>query len=107
MRGTGILINDNYDLQVIPLRDGTGKIVSGLQVGNTLFQNQALILICHRGEIKESPLLGVGIEDTLLDESYDIWRRKITMQMEMDNQKVKNVQFSKKKKLLINAKYNS
>ncbi len=105
MRGTGILINDEYDLQVTPLRDGTGKIVSGLQVGNTLLQNQGIILICHPGEIKEVPQLGAGIEDILLDNDYLEWRRKIRMQMEMDKQTVSSLQFSKAQKLMIDSKY--
>lgn len=105
MRGIGILLNDEYDLQVKPVRDATGKIVSGLQVGNTLYQNQAVILICHSGEITEMPQLGVGIEDMLLDNDYLMWKRSIRLNMEMDLQKVNDVIFSKDKKLKIEASY--
>lgn len=107
MRGTGILLNDSYDLQVVPVRDSSGKIVKGLQKGNTLFQNQALILISHQGEIKEMPQLCAGIEDVILDNDYLEWRRKIRLHMEMDGQRVNNVQFSKAKQLSIDASYNS
>lgn len=106
MRGTGILLNDDFDLKILPVRDGSGKIVSGVQVGNTLFQNQALILLCHPGEIKEVPQMGAGIEDVLLDNDYLEWRRKIRMQMELDGQQVNSVQFSNTQKLMIDAKYN-
>ena len=34
-------------------RDEQGKITSGLQVGDTLRQNQALILALNKGELKE------------------------------------------------------
>ena len=98
-------MNDGYDLQVKPVRDTTGKIVSGLQVGNTLYQNQAIILICHQGEITEMPQLGVGIEDMLLDNDYLMWKRRIRLNMEMDLQKVNDVIFSKKEKLQIEASY--
>lgn len=107
MRGTGILINDNYDVIVAPLRDSTGKIVSGLQVGKTLVQNQGLILIGTPGEVKEAPQLGVCIEGMLLDNDYLEWRRKIRMNMEMDGQRVKTIQFGQQQKLFIDAHYPS
>lgn len=105
MRGKGILLNDAYDLQVEPLRDGTGKIVSGILVGDSLFQNQALILVCQPGEIKEEPLLGVGIEDMILDNDYAHWRRSITLNMERDQQTVRNIKFSNSQQLVIDANY--
>lgn len=105
MRGTGILLDDTMDMKVKPVRDSTGKIVSGLQVGNTLYQNQALILMFRPGEITEAPTLGVGIEDMMLDNDYILWRRNIRENMERDGQKVNDVQFSKNKRLQIDAHY--
>lgn len=105
MRGVGILLNDGYDLQVKSVRGVSGKIDRGLVIGHTLFQNQALILGCHAGEITEMPQLGVGIEDMMLDNDYMLWRRKIRINMELDGQKVSNVVFSKDKRLSIEAGY--
>lgn len=105
MRGTGILLNDEYDFQVKPERGSSGKIERGLVIGRSLFQNQAIIIGCHAGEISESPQLGVGIEDMLLDNDYPLWRRAIRMNMERDGQTVNDVVFSKHKRLSIDADY--
>lgn len=105
MRGIGILLNDDYDLQITPLRDSSGKITEGLQIGGTLYQNQAVILICHTGEITEKPELGVGLEDMLLDNDYLYWKRKIRLNMRMDEQTVNDVKFSENEKLKIDAYY--
>jgi hypothetical protein len=107
MRGIGILIDDDYRLRVKPERDGTGKIVAGLMIGATIHQNTGLILICRKGEFKEVPALGVGIEDVLLDNDYLEWRRRIRLNLELDSQVVKDVKFSTVDKLTIDADYNS
>lgn len=99
------MINDQYDVQVKPVRGSSGKITSGLVIDQTLFQNQALILICHAGEITEQPQLGVGIEDMLLDYDYPEWRRNIRLAMEMDRQRVNDVVFTKNERLAIDARY--
>lgn len=106
MKGTGILLNDDYDLQVAPLRDANGQIVRGLLAGNTLYQAQALILICQPGEIKEMPVLGVGLNDIVLDTDYLPWRRRIRQHMELDGQQVSEVRFAPNKNLIVDAKYN-
>ncbi len=105
MRGTGIILTSNYDVEVKPTRGSSGKIESGFVIGNTLYQNQAVILICHSGEITEMPQLGVGIEDMLMDNDYAAWRWAIRMNMKRDRQDVKDVQFSKNKQLKIDAGY--
>lgn len=105
MKGTGILLDDTYDLQVIAKRDGTGRIISGLQLGNTLYQNQALILIFQPGEVKLNPLIGAGIEDMLNDQDYLVWRRRIRQQLELDGQLVTGVRFSADRNLIIDAAY--
>jgi len=105
MRGRGILIKNDYELLITPKREAGGKIVSGLATGNTLHQNTALILICHKGEFKEIPALGVGIEDVLLDDDYLDWRRRIRINLELDDQKVSDVLFSSVDKLKIDSSY--
>lgn len=106
MRGIGILISDDYNVLVNPERDSTGKIVKGLQVGETINQNTGLILICRKGEFKEVAALGVGIEDILLDQDYLEWRRRIRINLELDQQTVKNIKFSSVDNLFIDATYN-
>jgi hypothetical protein len=107
MRGTGILINDGYELKIAAERDITGKIIKGAVIGNSLYQNTGLILICRKGEFKQIPALGVGIEDMLLDNDYLEWRRKIRINLELDDQTIRSVEFSGPDNLTIDAEYNS
>ena len=104
MRGVGISLDENFDLDILPVRGADGKIKRGLHLSETLPQNQAIILAVQPGEIKDMPYLGVGIEDMLLDNDWLTWRRKIRMNMELDGQKVKGVEL-KNDKLSIDATY--
>lgn len=88
-----------------PVRDASGRIVQGIQVGGSLYQNQGLILIFHPGSLKSSPLVGVGISDALLDNDFLAWRQKVRRQMELDGQKVRSVQFSNTENLELDAAY--
>ena len=62
----GILLAD-YEPLIDVRRDAAGRIEEGLRVGDVLRQNQALILTLHKGELKERPMVGVGLSDMLLD----------------------------------------
>lgn len=99
----GIQITD-YDIDVKVRRDSSGKIVSGMVVGDILAQNQALILQLHKGELKEDPSVGVGISDMLLDNDLQNWRREIREQMELDGQTVDKVILTENE-LRIEARY--
>ena len=86
----GIQMTD-YDIDVKVVRDPAGRILSGLVVGDILFQNQALILSFHKGDLKDDVSVGVGIDRMLLDNDRLTWSREIREQLEMDGQKVKEV----------------
>ncbi len=105
MRGKGILLDDTLELVIQPVRNPAGQIASGLQVGNVLYQNQALILQVHAGSLKLSPLTGVGVADALMDNDFAQWRRKIAVAMEADGQQVRSVEFSNTQSLEIDANY--
>lgn len=106
-RKIGILIdNDTLDLKVSVERSGTGQITRGLVIGHSLYQNQALILNCHKGEIKEHPAMGVGISDMIADDDITGWKREITLQMEADSMIVNKIEISSQK-LIIDADYSS
>lgn len=101
----GILLTDDFDLQLERVLDGDGKIMSGMRLGNVLYQNQALILLCHPGEVKEAPILGCGIEDFTLDNNVLAWRRKIRMALELDGQQVREVRITADNQIKIDAGY--
>lgn len=84
----------NYEPDIQVKRGKDGKIANGLVVGDTLRQNQALILLLHKGELKEWPAVGCGISDMLLDNDPIYWRTIIREQLEMDGQKVKSVKIT-------------
>lgn len=90
----GILIGADYDIQIQPQRDASGKIASGLVIGNVLYQNQALIIGGYKGEVKEAPYVGAGIGDMLLDHDPLAWRTEIREQLEIDGQTVESVKVS-------------
>ena len=91
---TGIQLTD-YEPQINIKRDSLGQITQGLTLGETLQQNQAIILAIHQGELKERPMMGVGISDMLLDNDPIYWRTMIKEQLEMDGQKVGSVKLTK------------
>lgn len=107
MRGRGILLDKYLDLAIKPVLDGNGKIVSGLQLGNTLYQNQALILTFYPGAVKLSPVVGVGFNDVLFNTDFLSWKRRIRQQMELDGQKIKRVVFSNTEQLIIDGEYSN
>ena len=99
----GITLID-YEAVIQPHRGPDEKIISGLIVGDTLHQNQALILHLHKGELKERPMAGCGISDMLLDNDPIYWRTLIREQLEMDRQTVTNIKITTKS-IEIDAQY--
>ncbi len=57
----GILIDDDYEIEITPVMEN-GLIVSGLVVGNIDYQRCKIIMEAAKGEIKEYPTLGFGID---------------------------------------------
>lgn len=91
----GILIDSDYQ----PL------ISSGeLQLGEITPQNQAIIIQCHKGELKENPALGVGISDMLLDNDPLYWRVRIREAIELDGEVVESIKITSSE-VQINAHY--
>lgn len=99
----GIQLTD-YDLDVKVRKDSSGKIVSGLALGDILHQNQAVILTVRKGELKEFPSVGVGVADMLLEHDFNAIRSEIRKQLELDGQIVSSVQVTEHG-ILIDAKY--
>jgi hypothetical protein len=91
----GILIDSDYQ----PL------ISSGeLQLGEITPQNQAIIIQCHKGELKENPALGVGISDMILDNDPLYWRVRIREALELDGEVVESIKITSSE-VQINAHY--
>lgn len=86
-----MLLSD-YEPLIDVRRDAEGRITVGLRTGDVLKQNQALILTLHKGELKERPMVGVGLSDMLLDNDPMYWRSTIRDQLELDGQTVGDVE---------------
>lgn len=86
----GIQLID-YDIDIKPVRDKNGRIISGLVVGDILHQNQAIILSIRKGELKESPSVGVGLTDMLLTHDLTAIKNEIRQQLELDGQTVEKI----------------
>lgn len=101
----GIRLDERFDLLVEMERNDAEEIVSGLVVGEVTAQNQRTILMAEKGEIKEAPLMGVGVASFLDDDNSDRLFREIRMQLKADRQDVKQIRFSATGQLEINAGY--
>lgn len=101
----GILLDENGDLFIKPVRDVNGLILSGVVVGDVTVQNQQTILLAEKGEIKEHPTLGVGVTSFLDDDDPSELLREIRLNLTKDGQKVEFCGFNERGKLIINAGY--
>lgn len=106
-KGTGIMIDPvTGDLQTDTARDTRGLIARGIAVGDVTAQNQAVILRATKGEFKEYPTLGVGIDELLNDHETTGWAREIALQLEADGMVVREVKIDRtNRKIVIDAHY--
>ena len=93
------------DLKVVPVRDANGQIVSGLQVGHTLEQNKAFILIAHKGDFKFVPEIGVALGDALLDDDLLPYRHEIREQFTRDGLTIRDLDLYHLQRVKIDAVY--
>jgi hypothetical protein len=91
MKNIGLQLKGDYDLTIRVKKDSMGKIVSGLTIGDVTYQNQAIILLAQKGELKENPITGVGINDMCNDSDFGMFKREITRQIEGDGQRIKKL----------------
>lgn len=79
------LIQENNGIVDIELSDGE------MAVGETLYQEEYLVLASQRGEWKEHPLVGVGVADMAGDNDLLYWKREITDNFARVGIKIKGV----------------
>lgn len=75
----GIQLGADYDLML-----NNGQLV----VGEITPQNQALILIAHKGEYKNAPNMGVGLEGIINDHDKTACEREIAEAIRGDGQRI-------------------
>lgn len=94
-------VNGQIDLKIDVIRNSENKIISGLVIGQTLKQNQALIITANPGEFKFNPTLGVAIDELLMDNDYLRMRHRIKEHLEKDGMKVKSIDLAENQPLII------
>lgn len=90
-----ILLDETGDLAI---KDGD------FVIGESTIQHQQLLLSSQKGEWKENPLVGVGIENYLNDDTINDMMNEISSQFEKDGMKIKSIN-SANSELLIDASY--
>jgi len=103
-KNIGILLDENFDLKVNVQRDGNGLIISDLEIGDTTYQNQKLLLLSNKGEIKEFPTAGVGVQNYLEDNSSEELAREIRKEFSDDGMVISKI-YINIPSLEIEAKY--
>lgn len=93
----GIQLTSDTDLVISLVMDVDNKILSGLSIGNTVYQNQFLILQSQKGEFKEHPVVGVGISDMSSDDELNAWKREIREQLSADGMRVERLNITESK----------
>ena len=93
---TDILLNDEGEIMI---KDGD------FVIGESLGQQQSMILVAHQGEFKNAPEVGVGIGDLLLGEELLEYRHKIRSQYALDGLKINQLDLYEIGKLKIEAEY--
>jgi hypothetical protein len=113
MKGIAIQLTPDTQLEKVlkPVfsikRDAQGKILQGLVIGSTQAQNEALILASNAGEYKNSPRLGVGLENALLGESSELlkYRHAVRSNYALEGLEISELDLYSWKKIKIKAKY--
>lgn len=91
---------------ILITNEGELKIENGdFVVENSTLQHQALILLANPGEFKEDPMVGVGIENYILDSCMDECEFEAHKQFISDGMRVKKLLFKSKDNMIIDAEY--
>lgn len=92
------------DVAVVARRDNDDKI-EGLVVGDTTYQNQYMILKANKGEFKEHPTIGVGIDGIVNDDDVRSWRNLIVEEFKKEGLIIGKIDISNIGNLIIEAAY--
>lgn len=83
-----------FGMQLVEMTNDI-KIENGhIAIGETLPQNEFLLLVMNKGELKEDPLVGVGISDMINDNDILGWKRKIRDGLKADGLTVEQISIS-------------
>lgn len=90
-----ILLNEAFDIEVIN---------GDLGIGESTLQNQRLLLVAQKGEFKQHPKTGVGIESYLDAENPQDMLLEIRSQFVLDGMKVDSLKQTSTGEIIVTAK---
>lgn len=86
--------NVKMNIQTDILLDAGGDVYAAggdFAVGDSLNQRVGLLLMIGKGQLKQHPLTGVGIDDILLSESKAAVQNEIRQQLKLDGLRLKKI----------------
>lgn len=92
----GILLDDDLDLQVV---NGT------LAFGDVTYQNQKILILANKGDLKESPMRGVGAIRFIEESNPDNLAREIRTEFITDGMIVEKIKIDSDFKIDVEAFY--
>lgn len=92
-----LLLDEAGDLQI-----SEGDFV----IGDATLQHQRHIIVAQKGEYKEHPEIGVGIDNALLDENPKTLLTQIRRNFEYDGMQVNTIQINNDGSITVDAPYN-
>lgn len=101
MKSKDVLIEEDITGRVdIAINNGD------IAIGDCTLQNVGLILISQRGEWKQYPALGIGIDQITGDEDKRYWSREIRENLKSDRLNIERLKIDFNKGIIdINARY--
>lgn len=100
MKGT--LLDENGETIIVPVRDANGLIISGEVIDNVDYQCCKMIIVAQKGEFKEYPTLGFGIDNWLKKANPNVQQFKNELQKELKSDCFKNAKVIVKDNNLLN-----
>ena len=91
-----ILLDDDFDLQIVN---------NDFVIGDATDQNQKLILLTNKGEVRPFPFVGVGIAEALNDDNVGSLKQEIIKQFELDGMTLNNMRLAADGTFEIDASY--
>ncbi len=91
-----ILLDDNGDLLI---KDGH------FVIGESTGQHKKILLLAEKGDIRQYPFVGVGIQNSLEDDELADLGTQIQKQFELDGMKVRKIEVFEDGTIKENASY--
>ncbi len=99
---TDILLDETFDL-IIGNEEGLDK--GDFQLAESTKQHQALLLLANKGEFRQSPLVGVGVNLYLEDDRLGAMKSELQQQLFLDGMTVDQLRIFNDGQVFIDASY--